>query len=69
MANVIQLGENESVRALQRMLTLKNQGLMPAEIRKKMGNAQYNLAENELILRSGDPNRYDPKTGGWKIWP
>ena len=69
MANVIQLGENESVRALQRMLTLKRLGLMPAEIRKKMGNAQYNLAENELISRSGDLNRYDPNTGGWRIWP
>ena len=69
MANVVQLGENESVRALQRMITLQKKGMSPQMIREKMGNAQYNLAENEFISRSGDPKRFDPKSGGWIIWP
>jgi len=70
MANVVQLGENESVRALQRFLTLKSKFNNDiGRVIREMGRAQYNLAESEMIMRAGDPDRFDEKTGNWIIWP
>jgi len=69
MANVVQLGQTESVRALHRFILLQNKGLAPKQIREKIGNAQYNLAEGEMISRAGDPKRFDPATGNFVIWP
>jgi hypothetical protein len=70
MANVIQLGENESVRALQRFVVLRNKYKGDIDkVARVMGQAQYNLAEGELISRAGDPDRFDEKTGNWIIWP
>ena len=69
MANVVQLAEDESVRALQRFITLRKNGLNTAQIVMKMGHKKYNLAEGEIISRSGDPDRFDKKTGNWIIWP
>ena len=70
MANVIQLGETESTRALQRMLTLKEKykGDMK-KVKEVMGQQQYNLAENEFISRAGDPKRFIEETHSWRIWP
>ncbi len=69
MAQVIQLAEDLNVRALGRFVRLKNKGLTVNQIIAKMGQAQYNLAESELISRSGDTDRFDEKTGNWIVWP
>jgi hypothetical protein len=69
MAQVIQLAEDLNIRALGRFIRLKNRGLSVAQIITKMGRAQYNLAEGEMVTRAGDPNRFDEKTGNWIIWP
>ena len=70
MANVVQLGENESVRALQRFIALKSKFNNDIDrVIREMGRAQYNLAENEMMMRAGDPARFDPKTVNWIIWP
>ncbi len=67
-AQVIKLPKEPEVRALYRMMLLnKKHGV--GQARKHMSEKEYNLAEGEFISRSGDPERYDPKTGGWRIWP
>lgn len=67
-AQVIELPKEPEIRALYKMLRLnKKHGLGGAA--KHMSREEYALAENEFIARSGDPNRFDEKTGGWKIWP
>ncbi len=67
-AQVIKLPKEPEVRALYKMLLLKKKH-GPQQIRKHMSEKEYNLAENEFIARSGDPNRFDKKTGGQMIWP
>jgi hypothetical protein len=67
--NIITLDEDPGVRALRRMIALKKKfNCCIDKIRETMGD-QYSLAENELISRAGDPNRFNAKTGGWIVWP
>ena len=68
MAKIIQLPKEPEVRALKKMLLLGKK-YHPSQVRKRMSKGEYALAENEFIARSGDPKRYDEKTGGWVIWP
>lgn len=68
MAKVIQLPKEPEARALYKLLLLnKKHGVHEAP--KHMSEGEYALAENEFIARSGDPSRFDEKTGGWIIWP
>lgn len=67
-AQVIKLPKEPEVRALYKMLLLKKK-YSPEQVRKHMSEEEYGIAEREFISRSGDPNRFDKKTGGHIIWP
>lgn len=68
MAKIVQFPNTPEARALYRMLVLdKKHGAGQAH--KHMSREEYHLAENEFIMRSGDPDRYDERTGNWIIWP
>ena len=68
--SVTRLYEDPNVRALDRMLRLKKKYNNDMDrVQGDMGNAQYNIAENEFVARAGDPNRFNEDTGGWVIWP
>lgn len=68
--NIIKFDEDPGHRALRHMIQLKNKYNDDMDkVQKAMGTEQYNNAENEIIARSGDPNRFNEETGGWIIWP
>ncbi len=67
-AQIIKLPKEPEVRALYKMMLLnKKHGV--GEARKRMSEEEYGLAEGEFISRSGDPSRFNKKTGGHVIWP